>query len=785
MATTDNTPFRPGVIVQRLREIQAHEGFLPDHELELLARELQVPLYRIQEVASFFPHFRLNSPPSKIEVHICRDMACHLAGSGEERFKELERKFHERGVHISGASCLGRCDRAPVMLMTRHDPEDPLEEEVFGRHFDFSHSTDAAWEYITSCIDQLSKDDSSGKITPDKDEFYPIHNNRPWDIDCYSKDNTENSYQTAREFLEKFPTPILPALPGAVVARLSEDQIQKIHPKLYELQLATLLGMGGAGAPAFRKWLDVWESNEGEKYIVCNGDESEPGTFKDRELLLKHPHLVVEGVILAGLMLNAKAGYIFIRHEYLEPIAKVRAAIRAAEDVGVCGEKLRVATNNNRRFTVEAFVSPGGYICGEQGALLEAMSDRRGQPRNRPPEPQANGLNEKPTVVNNVETLSWVPSIVKNGGHWYAGLGYKTDDQTTSLYKGKRLFSISGDVKKPGVYEVPIGMPLKNLIENLAGGIVHPGAEIYAVASSGPSAGFLPRKLPHQLDSINKEITKLKTDLEFRHTIISWCTQLLSEWESLADSPTKQEKIDPFFSFLLDCNTTQFDDWKNMYGNYPLPEKPISFATIDQPPSFLKLKVGSTKGFQNVVPFDIDQKTGIASPTKGARAKPSLRDRYRRKKSEWDTRIDLDSRILLTLETLRANDFKVEYLPLDLNVFRNLPRPLRTDIDILLGAGIVIYDTTRKGKLLQEAINLSEFFANESCGKCVPCRIGSDKLVALGKKLTAKEIDAKETKIQVEDLSQAMKQTSICSLGTSAPNGLYSIYRSFPEELPS
>src|SRR5207237_9183700 len=173
-------------------------------------------------------------------------------------------------------------------------------------------------------------------------------------------------------------------------------------------------------------------------YIVVNGDESEPATFKDRELLLHMPHLVVEGVILAGLLTNATAGYIFIRHEYEEQIEAVRAAIFKAQSVGACGENI---CDSKKNFNVEVFVSPGGYICGEQSALIEAMEDRRAQPRNKPPELSTNGLRDRPTVVNNVETLAWAPYIVLRGGAEYAAGGWRTPfrDKTAGV-GGRRLF---------------------------------------------------------------------------------------------------------------------------------------------------------------------------------------------------------------------------------------------------------------------------------------------------------------------------------------------------------
>ena len=171
-----------------------------------------------------------------------------------------------------------------------------------------------------------------------------------------------------------------------------------------------------------------------EKYIVCNGDESEPGTFKDRELLLRTPHLVLEGVILAGLVARATRGYIYIRHEYQEQIQAMRACIADAERQSACGA---TDPGHRSRFSGRSFRSPGGYICGEQSALIEAMEDRRAQPRNKPPQLETNGLYDKPTLVSNVETFAWAPAIVVKGGTWYA-------EQGANGSKGLRFFSVSG-----------------------------------------------------------------------------------------------------------------------------------------------------------------------------------------------------------------------------------------------------------------------------------------------------------------------------------------------------
>src|SRR5262245_56542955 len=209
--------------------------------------------------------------------------------------------------------------------------------------------------------------------------------------------------------------------------------------------------------------------------------------------MLRQPHLVIEGVILAALMTGATAGYIFVRHECHEQIESLRDEIARAESLGACGPDV---FGSGRAFPVEVFESPGGYICGEQSALIEAMEDRRAQPRNRPPELTTNGLYDRPTVVNNVETLAWAPAVVLRGGKTYAASGSRLPGEAKQLaFTGRRLFSVSGDVERPGVYEVPVGIQLRWLLEDpkYCGGV---RGKLKAIATSGPSGGLLPARLP-------------------------------------------------------------------------------------------------------------------------------------------------------------------------------------------------------------------------------------------------------------------------------------------------
>ncbi len=661
------------MIVQRLREIQNRFGFLPDDELKKLARDSGVPLYRVEEVSSYFPAFILErTNPPKIEMRVCRDVTCHLRGAAQlldetTGLPVLAAKLSEQTgdkVSVEGVSCLGRCDRAPAVWVEMRPMPD-------GEH---------AWVYAKRSqaeLETVLRKLAAGEAPPAADPditYVPFTNeNRPhearpvapgeppvvaagWSLDVYGRQKWPRDYRAVKRFTDYLKNLTRPLLspPREMGGKELEAYVQKYHPLLWELKTANLLGMGGAGAPAYQKWLDVWREPGTEKYVVCNGDESEPGTFKDRELLLRMPHLVVEGVILAGLMTGASAGYIYIRHEYHEQIHAVREEIMRAGRLNACGDDI---FETGRNFPVEVFESPGGYICGEQSALIEAMEDRRGQPRNRPPELTTNGLRDRPTVVNNVETLAWAPGIVLFGGGMYEKGGWRLAAEGKVKMGGRRLFSVSGDVARPGVYEVAIGLPLRDLLtdKKYCGGIIN--GPLRAVATSGPSGGLLPAKIP----------------------------------------------IDP-----------KLDAQKRA---------------------------------------DVVKRIGDRSATDAAYM-------------EWF----LQTHVPLGAKTLDLLD-----VPLDLTFYRNMESAFKLPIEPMLGAALVVY--AGDVDILEQAVNFTEFYRNESCGKCVPCRLGSQKLVQIGNDLMTRRdagappvgAEAVGVKTDIEQITKTLKLTSICGLGYVAP----------------
>ncbi len=561
------------MIVQALREIQERCGYLPHKEMKALSTRTGVPMHRVHEVASFYPMYRLE-PPKGASIRICRDMACHIHGAPEIT-KGLENLSNELGpnkLEVCGISCLGQCDATVAVLINDH--------------------------HVYRGMDLNSLSALARKAAANEDLPHQHCDNSPLPFKINPYQNSE-PYDAVRQF---------------VAGGMDCNALFK------KLEVAVLRGMGGAGFPTFRKWSAVKGAVGKTKYIICNADESEPGTFKDREILRRSPNLVIEGMVLAALVTGAEQGYLYIRHEYPDEVKVIKEALITAAGLGIIGKNV---LGTGQKFMLELYISPGGYVQGEESALLEAIEDRRGEPRNKPPFPVFEGLFGKPTVINNVETLAWAAGIALNGGEWYRDMGIRGAT-------GMRIVSISGDVQKPGVYEVPFGQTVKELIFDTAGGLLQ-GHKLKAIATSGPSGGFLPALVP---------IDKL-------------------------------------------------------------------------PPKFVQDKIPAGTKL-----FDI-----------------------------------LD-------------------LQLDLNTVSQMGG--------MLGAAFIVYDDRRD--MVDNALNCVSFYRNESCGKCVPCRTGSQKLVDIITGLMAGKSNRTELSL-INDLGETMGITSICGLGQVASNPITSVIKFFPTDV--
>jgi NADH:ubiquinone oxidoreductase subunit F (NADH-binding)/NADH:ubiquinone oxidoreductase subunit E len=427
-------------LIPALNVIQSRLGWLPREELEQLSRDARRPLYEIQGLISFYPHFRTD-PPAKVTVSVCHDLSCFLR-DGEAHIDQLHDRYRDDAdVEIVEVSCLGRCDVAPAAAVN----------ERAGPSSDVHHLVDDA-------------------LAGGVGEAVAKTRTEPWPND---------PYPAGSAVTERYAS-----LRALLAGDLHGDDV------ITALRDAGLRGMGGAGFPTGQKWAVVRDAEPSVlKYAICNADESEPGTFKDRQILATQPHLVLEGLLIGMAVIGAEQGWMFIRHEYGPEEHVLRAEIDAARAAGVIGTD---ACGRGRRLEVDVFVSPGGYILGEETALLECMEGHRGEPRNKPPFPGNYGLHGRPTLINSVETLADVPVIVQRGARWWA-------EQGRGDSVGWKFFAVSGHVVRPDVYVVPMGTTVRELID-LAGGVID-GKAVGAVQPGGASSNLIgPDQLDLQLD---------------------------------------------------------------------------------------------------------------------------------------------------------------------------------------------------------------------------------------------------------------------------------------------
>ncbi|MFU8798087.1 MAG: NADH-quinone oxidoreductase subunit NuoF, partial [Gammaproteobacteria bacterium] len=263
-----------------------------------------------------------------------------------------------------------------------------------------------------------------------------------------------------------------------------------------ELKISALRGRGGAGFPTGLKWSFIKRDTPGQKYVVCNSDEGEPGTCKDRDILRYNPHQLIEGMAIAGYVMGATVGYNYIRGEFYEPFERCEEALKEAYAVGLLGKNI---LDSGCDFDLYNHTGAGAYICGEETALMESLEGKKGFPRFKPPFPANFGVYGRPTTINNTETFASVPIILEKGGQWFLELGRPNNG-------GTKIFSVTGHVNKPGNYEVPLGMPFKELLA-MAGGVRN-GHQLKAVIPGGSSMPVLPGNIMMDLDMDYDSIVK-------------------------------------------------------------------------------------------------------------------------------------------------------------------------------------------------------------------------------------------------------------------------------------
>jgi NADH:ubiquinone oxidoreductase subunit F (NADH-binding) len=534
-------------LISELKAIQDRHGYLPEDELRAFSQRTATPLYQIQAVASFYPHFRLQPGP-RLAVKVCRDLSCFLGGARRLHQTAAQYAKSTTGCQVGGVSCLGRCDQAPAVA---------INDTVYA-----GVNEQRLHELLTAV--------QQGTVP---DHTFVQQGSPTLTIDPYARED------------ERFV-----ALREALRAR----DVLKI---LRTIEESGLRGMGGAGFPTDVKWEIVRSTKSEEKYVVVNADESEPGTFKDRFLMEKVPHLLIEGTLIGAYVVGARKAYIFIRHEYSHQKHILEKAEVEARAQGLIGSHI---LGSDFSCDIEIFLSAGGYICGEETALLEALEGKRAEPRNKPPFPGTHGLWGKPTLINNVETLCMIPAILQRGGAWFKSQGRNNN--------GLKYLGLSGHVQRPGVYEVPLGLPAEEFIDQYGGGISG-GRKLKAFSPGGASSGFLPASM----------------------------AGIALDFQSLAQA-------------------------------------------------------GS-----------------------------------------------------------------------------------------MLGSGAVV--ALAEGTcMLDAALNVVTFFRNESCGKCVPCRVGSDKIVHILERATRGQAESKEIDV-IGELAETMQLTSICGLGQAAPLPITSALKYFGDEI--
>ncbi|MFB9148684.1 NAD(P)H-dependent oxidoreductase subunit E [Roseovarius ramblicola] len=412
-------PRRRDLLIEYLHLIQDEYGHLSSAHLRALAEEMRIAQAEVYEVATFYAHFDVvkegETPPPALTIRVCDSLSCELAGAQALK-AALEDGLDPAQVRVLRAPCMGRCDTAPVL-------------ELGHNHID--HATP---EKVQAAI-----------VAGDTHAHVP-------------------QYQTFADYTSGGGYATLRAL-------RREGDFETVQQTLLD---AGLRGLGGAGFPSGKKWGFV-RAEKGPRYLAVNGDEGEPGTFKDRFYLEREPHVFLEGMLIAAWAVEAERCFIYMRDEYPAVLEILRREIKALEDEALIAPGY-----------VELRRGAGAYICGEESAMIESIEGKRGLPRHRPPFVAQVGVYNRPTLVNNVETLHWVTRVLREGGEILSGV-------EKNGRKGLRSYSVSGRVKTPGVHLLPAGSTITDIIE-AAGGMLD-GHTLKAYQPGGPSSGLLPASM--------------------------------------------------------------------------------------------------------------------------------------------------------------------------------------------------------------------------------------------------------------------------------------------------
>ena len=430
-ATVDNIKsvlgdleIRRDLLIEALHKVQDAYGYISAPDMAALGEIFRLSQAEVYEVGSFYHHFNIikedQKKPFKSKLRICDGLSCEMAGANT-LFHRIKEKFSAEKIEVEKVPCIGRCSSAPAARFNR-TPVDYSDVEK---------------------IVEIHRSGMSYTLNLPK-------------------------YETSEDYIGRGGYRVFKKVKEGVIR--PEDIIMLVSD-------SNLKGLGGAGFPAGRKW-EIVKSFKGPRLMTVNGDEGEPGTFKDRHWLESKPHQMLEGALIAAHIVGCEKIYIYMRDEYPEVLEILKTEIASIEKQKI--------TN----IPIELRRGAGAYICGEESAMIESIEGKRGLPRHRPPYIAEVGLFGKPTLNHNIETLNWLPEIIENGVAWFKTKGW--DDK----HFGLRSFSVSGRVKSPGVKLAPAGIPLSKLIEDYCGGMQE-GHTLKAFFPGGASGGILPANLAH------------------------------------------------------------------------------------------------------------------------------------------------------------------------------------------------------------------------------------------------------------------------------------------------
>lgn len=399
------------------------------------------------------------------EILICAGTGCISSKSGEfvnALKEELAKNELTNKVNIVKTGCFGLCAQGPIVII--------YPEAVFYHQVQPKHAKKIVSDHLINgkLVEKLLYHDSDTKEIINKLMDTPFYHKQ-------KRVALRNCGRINPEKIEEyFAFDGYQAL-ATVVNEYSRDDVLSL------LETSGLRGRGGAGFPTFMKWSFAKASQSDQKYVICNADEGDPGAFMDRSVLEGDPHAIIEAMAIAGYTIGANQGYIYVRAEYPIAVNRLRIAIKQAREKGLLGKNI---FGSGFSFDLDLRLGAGAFVCGEETALLESIEGHRGEPRPRPPFPAVKGLFGKPTIVNNVETLANIPQIILKGPEWFASFG-------TEKSKGTKVFALGGKIQNTGLVEIPMGTTLREIVEDIGGGIPA-GKKFKAAQTGGPSGGCIP-----------------------------------------------------------------------------------------------------------------------------------------------------------------------------------------------------------------------------------------------------------------------------------------------------